>query len=438
MSLQSIHTLDLGHAWGGNSVNALLFSQNLVSRHHFQYAAFYTPKKELVIVQRNLKQNQMTKTVIDHVPTLHDAHFSISLGIDRKGFLHISYAQHMSQLVYRRTSAPHQPETFGPMKPMTGHQEKPVTYPFFLFPNQDDEDGFFFIYRRGGSDYGEVLLKVYDIHSQTWSDLPQPILTGMTQKPWTSGPYLQRPLLDQKGNIHLLNTWRTHSIGDSKRINNINLDYLTSPDGGKHWFTSTGQPLQLPVTQVNSETIVPIGPGANLMNQSGAALDNYGNPLSVYYANDSFGIPQYQLIRHQPELQAQSNLQANIPLPMVHSKWINTLVSQRTQPFHLEGIGTLKLPISRPDVVVLPDNTPLMIYRAEETQQCLVAKNLTTQVEYPLSPPVGDAEPVIDHHRWQRDGVLSMLIQHCEQGHQEGFPPIKASSISISEWRYRS
>jgi hypothetical protein len=433
MSLQRINTFDLGLAWGGNSVNALLFSQNLVSRHDFQYAAFYSPEKKLVIVQRNLKQNQITSTVIDHVPTLNDAHFSISLGIDRKGFLHISYAQHMSQLVYRRTSKPHRPETFGPIQPMTGHLEKPVTYPFFLFPNQDDGDNFFFIYRRGGSDYGEVLIKVYDIQAQTWSDLPNAILTGMTQKPWTSGPYLQRPILDQKGNIHFLNTWRTHSIGDAKRINNINLDYLTSPDGGKNWYTSTGQPLQLPVTQVNSETIVPIGPGANLMNQSGATLDHHGHPLSVYYANDSAGVPQYQLIRHQPASKS--------PGLQSHSKWVNTLVSHRTQPFNLEGIGTLKVPISRPDVVVLHDNTPMMIYRSEETQQCLVAKVLSTNTdttEYPLSPPVGDAEPVIDHHRWQRDGVLSMLIQNCEQGHQEGYPPQIASPISIAEWQYIS
>ncbi len=340
-----------------------MFAQNLVSRHHFQYAAFYSPLKELVIVQRHLKLNTITKTVIDHVPSLHDAHFSISLGIDRDGFLHISYAQHNAQLVYRRTSAPHQPETFGPFQAMTGQHEKRLTYPYFLYPCEEDGDAFYFVYRHGYCESGEIHIKRYDHPSQTWIDLPKPILSGLKQSPWTSGSYLQRPLLDQKGHIHFLNTWRTHTLGEAKRVNNINLDYLTSPDDGINWFTSTEQPLALPVTQVNSETVVAIGPGSNLMNQSGAALDNTGHPLSVYYANDASGIPQYQILQYQDTLNG-------------NSKWLNTIIGNQSQAFNLEGFGTLNVPLSRPDVVILPDNTPMMIYRSEETKQCLVAKPL--------------------------------------------------------------
>jgi hypothetical protein len=417
-------TLEAGLGWAGNSVNTAIYRQGLASRGEYQYTAFYTLEKELVIVQRRLTDNTLVRRVIDTVSTLADAHLTASIGIDGLGCVHVCYHHHNGSLNYRRMAVPADMDSFSLREPMTSCFEDKVCYPFFLCGPQNDE-AFFFIYRNGVSGNGEIRLKRYDQSCGRWHDDEQPILSGMLQHPWTSNPYLQTPVMDIDGCIHLFTTWRTHSLGQRKRVNNINIDYLAGRNHGREWTTSRGCELRRPVTQVNSETAVAVSPGSNLMNQSGAALDRMGQPLTVYYTDDAHGVPQYFITR------------------LRDGAWQTVQISARSEAFALEGGGTLQVPISRPDVVVLPDNRPVMIYRADTTQQRLVAlvlneATLLPEQEYVLTEePVGFAEPLIDRARWDRDGVLSVFVQLNEQPVNEGAPRELSTPVSIREWIFQ-
>lgn len=422
MKATCISKIDLGSGWAGNTLNTAIYRQGLVSRFGYQYAVFYTREKELVVVQRNIRKGKLKRKVIEAVSSLADAHLTASLGVDGTGCVHLSYYHHNTPLLYRRMHKPHDLESFGPREPMTGCFESRVCYPFFLHPAGEGE-AFYFLYRNGGSGNGEVRLKRYDAARRFWRDDEQAIFSGMLHHPWTSNPYLQTPLLDAKGTIHLFTTWRAYSLGPNNRINNVNLDYARGEEGGRYWHTSRHQPLRRPVTQVASETAVAIPPGSNLMNQSGAALDRNGMPMTVYYADDIHGVPQYHIAR------------------LHDGAWQIVTLSARKEAFALEGGGTLQVPISRPEVVVLPDNRPLVLYRADATDQRLVAvllneATLAPQEEFILSDQVGFAEPVIDRMRWEKDGVLSLFVQYSEQPMNEGTPSDATAPMTIMDWSF--
>lgn len=422
MKATCVTTVDLGLGWSGNTLNTAIYRQGLCTRGGYQYAVFYTQARELVVVQRRLGGGEMKRKVVAVVDMLTDAHLTASIGVDSGGHVHLSYYHHNTPLNYRRMQKPHDLESFGEPEPMTGCFEARVCYPFFLHPAEKGE-AFYFLYRNGVSGNGEIRLKRYDTTTRIWHDDEQAILSGMLHHPWNSNPYLQTPVMRGGDSIHLFTTWRTHALGEKHRVNNINLDYLHSCDGGRSWHTSRAQPLRRPVTQVNGETAVAIPPGSNLMNQSGAAIDRKGMPLTVYYADDVHGVPQYYVTR------------------LREGGWQTVMLSARKEPFALEGGGTLQLPISRPEVVVLPDNRPLVLYRADTTKHCIVGMalneaTLKPEEEFVLTDPVGFAEPVIDRARWETEGVLTIFVQCNEQPMNEGTPKDASMPVTLKDWKF--
>ena len=241
----------------------------------FQYTAFYKDTTTLVIVQRNLKKETLVKTIIEGKYNLYDAHNSISLGIDRNGNIHISYDHHATSLKYRRSLKPHNISEWSNELSMTNNNEEKVTYPTFILPRESFP--LTLLYRHGLHDNGTAYMKTYDEKKECWSDLPKAILSGESNKPWTSNAYWNHPSIDSNGNLHLTFTWRTHYTTVDKRVNNINIGYAKSVDNGLNWFTSNSLPYKLPITQVNSETIKAISPASNLINQTSSAVDTKDN-----------------------------------------------------------------------------------------------------------------------------------------------------------------
>lgn len=173
-------------------------------------------------------------------------------------------------------------------------EETTVTYPAFVMNPMDST--LMFLYRDGGATNGQACMKIYDTDSETWSDMPNCILSGRNQKPWSSNPYWNHPAFDGMGKMHLSYVWRTRSVtkNEMSLINNIGIDYIATSDNGKSWLTVHGITATLPITQVNSETVWAVPVGANLINQTSMAVDGHGNPHIAYYANDENGITQYQ------------------------------------------------------------------------------------------------------------------------------------------------
>ena len=394
----------LGEGWAANTVNTVIFRHHgILTTGDYQHTAFYVNEQTLRLVQRDLTTNQLITYDVHGEYNLRDAHNSISLGIDREGYLHMSYDHHATQLRYRRSTVPYSITGWTDELTMTGANEDKVTYPTFILPY--DKHPLTLLYRDGNCIKGSARLKTYDEASQAWADHPQAVLSGAEQAPWTSNAYWNHPAVGSDGSLHLSFVWRTHTLGEEKRINNINIDYACTFDNGYTWVTSHNRPYSLPITPANSETVHPVSPGSNLINQSSMALDSHNRPHIVFYSDDPEGIPQYQHLWFDGKV------------------WHHQFISTRKQAFNLQGDGTLQIPISRPEIVLDKQDNAYIIYRGDVTDNKMAAtllpapdyryQSANTQIFW--DEALGYAEPIIDRSRWQRDNILSVLVQHNQQ-----------------------
>lgn len=421
--LVAVHSF--GNGWASNTVNTAIF------RHHGvltwgrqQYLAFFIDENTLRLVKRDLDTEEISTHQLYGKYNLADAHNSISLGIDRSGCLHISYDQHATKLNYRRALVPNSITHWTDEIPMTGQHEGNVTYPTFILPR----NGYplTMLYRDGSHDKGTAYMKSYDEAAQAWSDHFQPILSGADQKPWTSNAYWNHPAIGADGSIHLSFVWRSRPIGTEYLVNNKDVSYAVSTDNGVTWSTSQGKDYLLPITQVNAEVVYPVSPGSNLINQCSMAVDSKNQPHVVFYSNDHDGILQYQHVW----------LDGN--------KWRHQYISSRTHPFQLKGRGTLRIPISRPEIVMDKSDNAFIIYRGDLTENLMAATLLLAphyiycaeNTKKLWDENLGFAEPVIDRQRWMSDGILSILLQNNEQPDEDKGHETLSSPVSLIDIRF--
>lgn len=402
ITLISKHSL--GDAWAANTINTVIFRHHgILTSGNYQYTSFYIDEHTLHLVRHNLLTKNIDTYDIFGDFNLRDAHNSISLGIDRAGYLHISYDHHATHLRYRRAVVPYGISAWTDELTMTGINEDRVTYPTFILPHHDQP--LTMLYRDGIHNKGSARLKTYSEVGQSWTDHQLPVLSGADQKPWTCNAYWNHPAIGSDDSLHLSFVWRTHAIGKEIRINNINIGYACSYDNGQSWVTSHNRPYHLPITPVNAETVYPVSPGSNLINQTSMALDNYNHPHIVFYSDDLDGIPQYQHLWFDGKA------------------WHHQFISNRTEAFNLEGNGTLQIPISRPEIVIDFQGNAYVIYRGDFTDNRMVATLLSapdycyhpTNTQVIWEEDLGFAEPIIDRSRWQRDNILTLLLQHNYQ-----------------------
>lgn len=104
---------------------------------------------------------------------------------------------------------------------------------------------------------------------------------------------------------------------------------------------------------------------------------------------------------------------------------------------------TLKTQASHPEIVIDRYDNAYVIYCSDLSRSRMVA-TLSPSPDYIYHPgntqilweeDLGYAEPIIDRSRWQRDNVLSMLLQRNEQpnidiGHEVINHPITLLDIS--------
>lgn len=427
VAVKQLACIDLGDAWAGNTVNTVIFRHHgILTKDGYQYTAFYIDEFTLRVVQRQLKNNDFYTFDIKGQFNLKDAHNSISLGIDREGCLHMSYDHHGTRLRYRRSINSHDIASWTDELSMTGAYEDKVTYPTFILPHH--EFPLTMLYRDGTHNKGSARIKVYEENEKSWKDYPTAILSGADNQPWTSNAYWNHPAIGADGSLHLSFVWRTEMLGEQQLVNNVNIGYAWSPDNGVSWFTSLGKPCRLPITQVNAETVWPISPGSNLMNQCSMALDSNNRPHIAYYANDINGIPQYQHLWFDG------------------AGWHQTQVSKRKSTFSLKGSGTLSIPLSRPEILISSDDDVIILKRSDETESCMSISVLRFDKNdeiYRLhernlviwQSSVGYSEPVIDRERWKIENRLTVLLQRCLQKNGDGSCYNYSSNISLVDFK---
>lgn len=421
--LRSARYLELPGGWARNTVNTCIYrGAGLLTVGENQFGAYYESNQSILLFRRSLSAGSVELARLEVSAMVKDAHNCISLGCDSDGYLHLSYNQHGSRLCYVQSLRPYDVTAWCAPRPMSGVWEDSVTYPYFVTPRSEREPLLFF-FRRGVAVAGDLHLKVFDRGNRRWRDVPSPVLAGAQLLPWTSGPYLNHPAVDRRGRLHLFFTWRTALCGSDQLVNNHNIDYACSTDNGLSWEASNGQPLPLPITPVSTETIFGTPPGANLMNQCGAAVDSTGRPFVTFYAGGHKGITLF-LMWHDGHV------------------WRTRQVRGAHEGFELKGKGTLNLPMSRPDLVLDRMDRAWLLYRHGGARNRLVAVRLDppkyredeAKTFLLWSRELGAAEPVVDRGRLAHDGVLSLFLQRTEQGDHETLAGPQSSPVFIADW----
>lgn len=410
-----IKIVPIAEGWAKNQVNAVIFRKNsLASFKNSQFAAFYDENSRVVVAKRKLNSTKWEIRPTSFSGQTADAHNSISIAVDGRGFLHLAWSHHNVPLNYARSLKPESLE-FGAPEKMLGTLENKVTYPeFYNLPNGD----LLFFYRDGGSGNGNLILNRYDSKIRKWTRLQNNLIDGEGER----NAYPQMTV-DAKGWIHLSWVWReTPNVAT-----NHDLCYAVSNDGGATWRKSSGEKYALPIRAGNAEYVQKIPQNSELINQTSMTADERGFPyIATYWRDANSAIPQYRVVYFDS------------------AKWRESQVSSRRTAFSLSGAGTKKIPISRPQIIAFSRNGKskvIVIFRDEERGNRIsaaISENLAANVWRIVDlneTEVGDWEPTFDPNVWNRKRELHLFVQKVGQGDGEKLENLPAQMISVLEWK---
>jgi hypothetical protein len=401
-----------GTGWAKSSVNCVIFRTNsLVTHDNTQYIAFYDGDSNVVLGKRQVGTDDWELKTTPYKGQAKDAHNTISIGVDGKGYLHMVWDLHNQKIRYVKSTAPGSLELTSEL-PMTGQDELRATYPqFYNLPGGD----LLFLYRDGGSGNGNAMLNRYDVETGKWQSVQHPLVAGGGQR----NAYLNTLAVDSKGGIHLSWVWR-----DTPDVaTNHDICYAYSPDEGVTWRKSTGETYDLPITIANAEVAFAVPRNSELINQTSMTVDSKDRPLiATYWRDQDSEVPQFQLVSHDGE------------------KWSANQVGERTEPFRLSGGGTKKIPISRPLIIAGKDNDTYVIFRDEERGNGISmaisrdAAHADWKTIDLVKSPVGSWEPSYDSTLWHQKGELNLFMQKVGQGDAETLENIPPQDVSILQW----
>jgi hypothetical protein len=179
----------------------------------------------------------------------------------------------------------------------------------------------------------------------------------------------------------------------------------------------------LPITAASAEYVLKIPEDSDLINQTSMASDDQGRPyIASYWRMTGSKVPQYHLVYHDGK------------------RWQTRQVTQRTTPFTLKGLGTRRIPISRPQVVVSKRQVTVIFRDVERGDRVSVAmsdnvqKNIWT-INDLTDTSVGMWEPTYDPVAWLTRRELHLLVELVGQGQAEGLEDLPAQMISVLEWK---
>lgn len=399
----------VGDGWSGTSVNTAVFRTNSVVTHaDTQYVSYYDPDGYVTLASRTLGSDDWEIHRTQYKGNVRDGHNVISIGVDGKGYLHVSFDHHGHPLRYAKSVAPGSLQ-LGDLQSMTGIDEQKVTYPeFYSMPDGD----LLFVYRSGASGRGNMAINRYDVKKGKWMRVQDSLIDGEEQR----SPYWQM-YVDANGVIHVSWVWRETWLVET----NHDMCYARSEDGGKTWRRSDGSKYKLPITAANAEYALKIPQNSELINQTSMTADSKSNPYIVsYWREEGSTVPQYRLIWHDG------------------NRWRQRRISDRTLPFSLSGGGTKMIPISRPRIVA--DNDKVAVVYRDRERGGVVSLAATSDPSAGVwrhtdltNFDVDAWEPSLDSELWKRHGKLHIFVQRASQGDGEKVVASDPTSVYVLE-----
>lgn len=396
---QKADSLPVAFGWAKNSVNTVVFRKNsLTTWKQTQFIAYYDEEQFLVIGKRQLNSSKWIFQKSPYKGNADDAHNSISIMADGKGFLHVAWNHHNTPLQYCKSISPGS-IFLGEKMAMTGQFEGHVSYPeFYKMPSGD----LLFLYRDGESGKGNLIINSYNTISGKWRQIQSLLIDGEGRR----NAYWQAAV-DDKGYFHISWVWRESADVAS----NHDLCYAVSKDGGLSWEKSTGEKYHLPITASTAEYACVIPQKSELINQTSMYVLDGIPIIASYWREPNSLIPQYHLVY------------------LKNGKWKQQQPFVRQSAFSLSGTGTKQIPISRPQVIGWKNgsksNVALLFRDVERGNKVSVSINKdfpdSSWINSDLnSSSVGSWEPTYDTELWKSKKQLSLFVQNVTQVDGEG------------------
>jgi hypothetical protein len=246
-----------------------------------QFVAFYDAGRHMTVATRTLGSTkwQFHRLASD---LGWDSHNSVTMAVDREGYLHLAGNMHAAPLVYFRTAKPLDIASFERVASMVGGNETRCTYPQWL---RSPAGELIFTYRDGRSGAGDQIYNVYSEKTRTWRRLlNQPLTTGHGRM----NAYFHGPVQGPDGWFHLVWTWRD----TPDCATNHDLSYARSRDL-IHWETSAGKPLTLPIGIETAEIVDPVPVHGGMINgNTRIGFDSERRVIVTYHKFDAKGATQ--------------------------------------------------------------------------------------------------------------------------------------------------
>jgi hypothetical protein len=379
-----------GLGYSRSPVNATIFCQPLVSHKTNQYMAWYGADSKLMLGARQVGDANWAVAATAFSGNAADSHSGISLGLDGEGRLHIAWDHHGHPLRYAQSVDPGGLELTAKL-PMDRVREEHVTYPeFFPLPNGD----LLFTYRDGTVGKGDTILKRYDLKTRKWRTLSNPFISGEDSR----SAYTNRMAIDAEGNWYTSWSWREAADGGT----NHDICFAMADKNG-YWRKADRGPLAPAYTLKKCEVAREVPAGSELVNSGTTAFDSKRRPMiCACWREKGDAAPQYRLVMHDGK------------------RWSAKQVGERKLDFHLGGTAPQRLPLSRPLLLVDPDDRAYVIHRDDERGPGIHAWVASApydkwEARTLDARPVGDWEPTCDMTLWQKQNRLHLFHQRVEQ-----------------------
>ncbi len=290
-TIEKMITID--SVWAGHPVGFCLYTHG-----ERQYIAYYNANRNMVVGQRNLDDDEFdlyimpvtkretsggTSTVLNW-----DSHNSVTIGIDKDGFIHLSGNMHCHPITYFKSTQANNISTLAQEMSMVGSQEQRCTYPHFMLTKEGE---LLFHYRDGGSGNGNEIYNIYSCEAGKWSRM---LNVPLTDGQGLMNAYQTQPTLMKDGWYHVYWVWRDTPDCST----NHDLSYMKSPDL-KNWFNAFDEAVELPATLDEKSVIVdPIPVKGGIINLAAKLCLNENNkPVFVYHKYDLEGNIQLYIAR---------------------------------------------------------------------------------------------------------------------------------------------
>ena len=318
-----VKTIKIDSVWAGHPVGFCLYTHG-----NRQYIAYYNANRNMVVGQRNLDEDTFDLHIMP--PTYRktaggtstvlgwDSHNSVTLGIDKDGFIHLSGNVHVNPLTYFRSKKPNDISTLEQIFEMVGTEEKRTTYPHFM---RTKEGELLYHYRDGASGDGNEIYNIYNCETKTWSRM---LDTPLTDGQGLMNAYQTQPTVLKDGWYHMHWVWRDTPDCST----NHDLSYMKSPDL-KNWFNAFDEPIQMPATLDQKSLIVdPIPPEGGIINLAAKlCLDENNKPVFVYHKFDEQGNTQFYTAQIQDK------------------KWVYQQITNWDYRWYFSGNGSINVEV---------------------------------------------------------------------------------------------